>query len=58
MEREDFHSGYCRAIDQSRMVTTVLEDGELLEVDCGYPQCVHAPNCPIAQKIRELLEED
>ena len=56
MEKELFISGYCRTIDQSRMVAVVVEDHQLLEVDCCYSACVHAPNCVIAQKIRESLE--
>lgn len=55
MEKEVFLSGYCRTIDQSRMVTVVTEDGELTEVDCCYETCVYAPNCTVAEKIRELL---
>jgi len=56
MEREAFFSGYCRSIDDSRMVAVEVEDQELTEVDCDYPVCPHAPNCPIAQKIEEFLE--
>ena len=56
MEKELFFSGYCRTIDESRMVALVTEDGELLEVDCCYETCIHAPNCTIAQSIREALE--
>lgn len=55
MEKEVFLSGYCRNIDQSRMVAVVTEDGELVEVDCCYETCIHAPNCGIAQQIREQL---
>lgn len=55
MEKEVFLSGYCRTIDQSRMVTVVTEDGELTEVDCCYETCVYAPNCTVAEKIREIL---
>ena len=53
MEKELFLSGYCRASDQSRMVTVVIVDGELDEVDCAYPSCPYAPSCPVAEKIRE-----
>ena len=56
MEQEFFISGYCRAIDQSRMVAVVTEDGRLEEVDCCYPDCVHAPNCIIAQEIAQHLQ--
>lgn len=56
MEKELFLSGYCRAGDQSRMVTVVVEDGELTEVDCAYPVCPYAPGCPVAEKIRDALK--
>lgn len=55
MEREDFLSGYCRMLDQSRMVTVVTEDHRLLEADCSFETCPYAPNCPVAEKIRALL---
>ncbi len=57
MEKEAFFSGYCRSIDDSRMVSVFIEDGELTEVDCCYESCPHTPNCTIAQNIRQLLEQ-
>ena len=57
MEKEYFLSGYCRTADQSRMVTVEIEDGELIEVDCCFETCVHAPSCTIAEEIRALLKE-
>ena len=57
MEKETFLSGYCRSIDQSRMVEVVTEDGALVEVDCCYENCIHTPNCTIAQAICQLLEK-
>lgn len=57
MEKEHFLSGYCRTVDQSRLVTAVTENGQLLEVDCCFENCVHAPNCTIAAEIRALLKE-
>ena len=57
MEKDTFLSGYCRTTDQSRMVEVITEDGNLLEVDCCYENCIHAPNCGIAQQIRELLNQ-
>ena len=57
MEKETFISGYCRVLDQSRMVAAVTEDGELTEVDCCYGSCAHQPNCQIAKQIKELLEQ-
>jgi hypothetical protein len=56
MEVEKFLSGYCRSIDQSRMVSVVVEDGEIAEIDCLYPDCVHRPNCLIAKEIDSLTE--
>ena len=57
MEKEAFFSGYCRTIDDSRMVSVFVEDGVLTEVDCCYENCVHAPNCIIAKNIKELLAQ-
>lgn len=57
MEQEKFLSGYCRTIDQSRMVSVVVEDGEIVEIDCLYPNCVHRPNCLIAKEIDTLTQE-
>lgn len=57
MEQEHYFTGYCRTIDQSRMVTVVTESGVLTEVDCCYETCIHAPNCTIASQIREILNE-
>ncbi len=54
MEDEKFITGYCRQLDQSRVVTAVTENGALTEVDCCYPACVHAPACPIAAELRAL----
>ena len=56
MEQELFFSGYCRTIDQSRMVEVVTEDGKVTAVDCCYPDCIHAPNCIIAKEIAEKTE--
>ena len=55
MEKELFLSGYCRTLDASRMVEVIMEDGILCEVDCCYPDCIHAQNGTIAQSIREDL---
>ena len=57
MEKELFISGYCRSIDQSRMVAAVTEDGQLVEVDCCFETCIHTPNCTIAQQIQEALKD-
>jgi len=52
MEKEIFVSGYCRAIDHSRMVQAEIV-GSQVSADCAYPDCPYASNCQIAQKIRE-----
>lgn len=56
MEKESFLSGYCRGIDDSRMVVAVTEDAQLIEIDCDYETCPHTPSCTIAGRIRELLQ--
>ena len=56
MEEEKFISGYCRCLDNSRMVELITEDGKLVEVDCSFENCPHTPNCTIAQAIREQLD--
>ena len=58
MERETVLTGYCRALDSSRMVMAAKEEGRLTDVDCDYPGCAHAPNCPIAKAIDAFLKED
>ena len=57
MEKETFLSGYCRTTDQSRMVEVITEDGQLVEVDCCFEQCIHTANCTIAQQIHQLLNQ-
>ena len=54
MEQEYFRSGYCRCLDDSRMVAVLLEDGVLTEVDCSYENCPHTPNCTIAKEIKSI----
>lgn len=58
MEKESFFSGYCRQIDNSRMVAAVKEGNTLLEADCCFPDCPYCPDCVIAQKITAFLQED
>jgi len=52
MEQEVFFSGYCRAIDQSRMVAAEQWEGSW-NTDCAYPDCPYASGCQIAKKIEE-----
>ena len=54
MDTETFISGYCKHLDNSRLVEVLLEDGELTEVDCCYGNCVYQPGCPIAREIDTL----
>lgn len=56
MEQELFLSGYCRCLDDSRMVEVIVEDGAVTEVDCGYYSCPHTVSCDIAKKIRALKD--
>ena len=53
MEQEIFLSGYCRCLDQSRMVAVVTEDGKLTEVDCNMGACPYETECTVAQNINE-----
>ena len=57
MEKEYFFSGYCRTLDKSRMVAVETEDGKVTDVDCCFENCIHAPNCTIAQEIRKLSKD-
>ena len=56
MEIEKFLSGYCRQLDASRMVEVILENGEVMEADCCYGNCIYQANCVIAQQIDELIK--
>ena len=57
MEQEAFFSGYCRALDGSRTVCAVKENGQLLEADCDYPACPHFAECTVAKSILTWIEE-
>ncbi len=54
MEEEYIFSGYCRALDNSRMVTVETDGKAVTDIGCGFEKCPHAPSCLIAQQIREL----
>jgi hypothetical protein len=56
METEKFISGYCRQLDQSRMVCIVLESGKLEECDCCFGNCIYEDECPVAAQIRRAVE--
>ena len=53
MEQERILSGYCRAMDRSRMVVAVWEEEQLTEIDCDYPHCPHIQSCPVAKQLEE-----
>ncbi|MBQ6832237.1 MAG: hypothetical protein IJO28_06320 [Oscillospiraceae bacterium] len=55
MEQEVFFSGYCRILDDSRMVCVIKEDGTLTEVDCCYLSCPHTAECTVAASIRDFI---
>jgi len=57
MEQEKFFSGYCRTLDNSRMVCAVKENGVLSEVDCSYESCPFTGECTVAQSIAAFLKE-
>ena len=56
MEKEYFFTGYCRALDAGRTVEVITENGEVTEIDCAYPNCIHRSVCPIAKQVDELTE--
>ena len=56
MEQEFFFTGYCRTIDQSRLVTVVVENEKLTEIDCCYENCIHAPNCTVTKEIGQVTK--
>ena len=57
MEEEKFFSGYCRQIDQSRMVSVLKENGQLEDVDCCYETCIYCDACTIGKSITQWLQE-
>ncbi len=58
MEREEFLSGYCRNLDQVRMVEVLLGPGSRVEADCDYGTCPYEASCPVAAGIRQLVEKN
>lgn len=53
---EKIISGYCRQLDQARIVMVEMEHGELVDVDCSFETCPNAAACPIGQQISEALQ--
>lgn len=56
MEQEAFFTGYCRQTDDSRMVSVVMQEQTLMEIDCYYPDCPYARDCTIAQNVDAFLK--
>ena len=56
METEKYISGYCKQLDNSRLVEILLEGGKVTEVDCCYGSCVYQSGCPIARQIDGISE--
>lgn len=61
MEEEKILTGFCRAADQSRMVTVEYTRGaqrrRLEHVDCSYESCPHRCACEIGRAIAALLSD-
>ena len=61
MEQEACFSGYCRQMDQTRMVFCEYEEGQegaaLQSVDCCYPTCEFAAECPVADQMRKAFPD-
>ena len=53
---EMFINGFCRTINEGRMVTVEFDDTatgkELLEVDCSYGKCDFEGACEVAKQIQ------
>ena len=54
---ERYLTGYCRCLDNSRIVEVVTENGKLEECDCLYGSCKFQTQCTIAQGIEEIISE-
>lgn len=57
MEEERFISGYCRQLDNHRMVEVILKEGKLQEADCAFGTCTFQAGCPIGKQLQALMEE-
>lgn len=55
MTEEKMISGYCRQMDASRMVLIEYDrnSGELVDVDCLFPDCPFAKECTIGLQIAQ-----
>ena len=50
---EAFFSGYCAALNGARTVMADSEDG----ADCDFPCCAFAAGCPIADQLKDFIEQ-
>ena len=46
-------TGYCRALDQSRMIEVETANGRV-EADCYFPECPHTATCLIAKQLKAM----
>lgn len=53
---EKIFTGYCRCLDQIRIVTVETEDGFEPTVDCGYGSCAFQSGCQLARNITDFLK--
>lgn len=57
---EEMVQGYCKASDQSRILTCeyAVKDGKnVLEyTDCAYGACVHSKNCKLIEEAFRRLQ--
>ena len=49
-------TGYCRVLDCARTVFAEYDNG--WEIDCQFPGCTFAADCPIGRQLRELTQEE
>ena len=58
---EEMFQGYCRAGDQSRIVTCEFhmeDDKKVLDyADCAYGSCVHSKTCKLMESVRNMIEK-
>lgn len=50
-ETERIVSGYCRQLDQTRMVLCEYADGVFLRGDCAFPDCPFSAECTLASSF-------
>lgn len=53
---EKTFTGYCRVMDGARTVMAEYDDG--WEIDCRFPGCTFAADCPIGRQLQSLTEKE